>query len=138
LALDDDNLLVVRSSGVISRFDWRTGQQHWGRTIGSVGEITRVVISRNRRFVLLIGRGGGRLLDTRDGLVISGVLIPPSAMDGINEMLPCFDGAFVSDTGAIDVSCGEKEYRREQITFTGDVRSRLRELLSDQLVIGPN
>jgi hypothetical protein len=132
LSLNDDNLLVVRSSGVISRFDWHTGQQIWGRSIGSVGEITRVVISRNRRFALLIGRGGGRLLDTRDGLVISGVLVPPSAMDGTNEMLPCFDGAFVSDMGAIDVSCGEKEYRREHNTFTGDVRSRLRAILSEQ------
>ena len=131
LTLDDDNLLVVRSSGVISRFDWRTGLQSWGRTIGNVGEIKRVVASRNRRFVLLIGRGGGRLLDTRDGLVISGALVAPSAMDGTAEMLPCFDGAFVSDTGAVDVSCGKKEYRREQITFAGDVRSRIREILSD-------
>lgn len=138
LALDDNNLIVVRSSGVIARFDWRTGQQSWGRTIGNVGEITRIVVSRNRRFVLLIGRGGGRLLDTRDGLVISGVLVPPSGMDGTTEMLQCFDGAFVTDSGAIDVSCGKNEYRREPITFSGDVRSRLREILSDGLPIEPN
>lgn len=136
LALDDDNLLAVRSSGVISRFDWRTGQQSWGRTIGGVGEITRVIVSKNRRFVLLIGRGGGRLLDTRDGLVISGALVPPSAMNGTTEMLQCFDGAFVTDAGAIEVSCGKKEYRREQISFTGDVRSRLREILSNELPVG--
>jgi hypothetical protein len=138
LAMDDGNLLVIRSSGVISRFDWRTSQQFWGRTIGNVGEIVRVVVSRNRRFVLLIGRAGGRLLDTRDGLVISGALVPPSAMDGSTEMLHCFNGAFVTDTGAIDVSCGKKKYRREQIAFTGDLRSRLREILSDHLLIGSN
>jgi hypothetical protein len=137
-ALDNDSLAIVRSSGVISRFDWRTGQESWQRTIGNVGQINRAVVSRNRRFLLLIGKQGGRLLDTKDGLVLSGALVPPSAMDGTTEMLPCFDGAFVSDTGAIDLSCGKKKYRREQIAFGGDVRSRLREILSDQLLIGSN
>ena len=132
LALDDDNLLVVRSSGVISRFDWRTGQQSWGRSIGNVGEVTRVVVSRNRHFLLLVGRLGARLLDTRDGLVLSGVLVPPSAMYGSTEMLQCFDESFVTDTGAVEVSCGKHKYRRDQNTFGGDMRSRLREILADQ------
>ena len=35
LAIDDNSLIAVRSNGVISRFDWRTGQQSWGRTIGT-------------------------------------------------------------------------------------------------------
>lgn len=138
LALDDNNLIVVRSSGVIARFDWRTGQQSWGRTIGNAGEIYRVVVSRNRRFLLIMGKQGGRLLDTKDGLVLSGVLVPPPAMAGTTEMPECFKEAMVSDTGAIEVSCGKNEYRREQITFAGDVRSRLREILSDQLLIGSN
>jgi hypothetical protein len=59
-------------------------------------------------------------------------------MDGSTEMPECFKDAFVSDTGAIEVSCGKHEYRREQITFGGDLRSRLREILSDQLLIGSN
>lgn len=136
LALDDSNLIVVRSSGVISRFDWRTGQQSWGRTIGNAGEINRVVVSRNRRFLLLIGKQGGRLLDTKDGLVLSGVLVPPAGMEGSTEMPECFKEAFVFDTGAIEVSCGENKYRREQIAFEGDVRSRLREILSDEALVG--
>ena len=61
LALDDKDLVVVSSSGVISRFDWRTGQQSWTRTISSAGEVYRAVVSRNRRFVFVIGKGGGRL-----------------------------------------------------------------------------
>jgi hypothetical protein len=138
LALDDNNLIVVRSSGVISRFDWRTGQQSWGRTVGNAGEIIRVVASKNRRFLLLIGRAGGRLLDTKDGLVLSGVLVPSPAMDGGVEMLQCFNKAFVEDTGAIDVSCGENVYRREPNTFQGDARSRLREILSNELLLGSN
>jgi hypothetical protein len=138
LALDDADLVVVRSSGIISRFDWRTGQQSWGLTIGNAGEIARVVVSRNRRFLFLIGKQGGRLLDTKDGLVLSGVLLPPSAMEGGTEMPECFKEAFVSDTGAIDVLCGEKLYRREPDTFQGDVRSRLREILSDALLVGSN
>ncbi|HSS21048.1 MAG TPA: toll/interleukin-1 receptor domain-containing protein [Pyrinomonadaceae bacterium] len=130
LALDNDSLLVVRSGGVISRFDWRTGQQSWGHNIGNVGEIIRVVTSRNRRFVLLIGRLGGRLLDTRDGLVLSGVLVPPEAMAGSVGMLKCFNDAFVTDTGVVDVSCGKKKYQREPVLFTGDVTSRLKAILS--------
>ncbi len=131
LALDDNNLLVVRSSGVVSRFEWRTGHESWGRTIGSAGEIIRVVTSRNRRFVLLIGRLGGRLLDTGDGLVLSGVLVPPGAMAGNIGMLECFRDAFVTDTGTVDVSCGKKKYQREPNLFAGDVTSRLREILAE-------
>lgn len=132
LALDNDNLLVVRSNGVTSRFEWRTGHESWGRTVGNAGEIIRVVTSRNRRFVLLVGRLGGRLLDTSDGLVLSGVLVPPSAMYGSTEMLQCFNESFVTDTGAVEVSCGKHKYRRDQNTFGGDMRSRLREILADQ------
>jgi hypothetical protein len=51
LALGDNDLVAVSSSGVISRFDWRTGQQSWTRTISSAGEIYRAVVSRNRRFL---------------------------------------------------------------------------------------
>jgi hypothetical protein len=138
LALDDNSLIVVRSSGVISRFDWRTGQRSWGRTIVGVGEIYRALVSRNRRFLLVTGSEGARLLDTKDGLVVSGVLVPPPAMEGSVKMNECFKEAFVYDTGAIDVSCGEKQYRREPITFQGNVRSRLREILSDELLIGSN
>jgi hypothetical protein len=137
-ALDNADLIVVRNSGVISRFDWRTGQQSWGRTIGGVGEINRAIVSRNRAFLLVIGKEGGRLLDTKDGLVLSGVLVPPSAMEGSIHTRECFNEAFVSDTGVIEVACGEKEYRREQSTFDGDVRSRLRQILSDELLIGSN
>ncbi len=131
LVLDDNNLIAVRSSGVIARFDWRSGQESWGRTIGNVGEIVRVVPSRNRRFVLLVGRGGGRLVDTQDGLVLSGVLVPPAAMGGSIEILDSLSQAFVSDTGAIEVSAGEKRYSREPATFTGDVQRRLTEILAD-------
>ncbi|HKG59490.1 MAG TPA: TIR domain-containing protein, partial [Pyrinomonadaceae bacterium] len=130
-ALDDNHLVVVSSSGVISRFDWRTGQQSWSRTISSVGEVHRAVVSKNRRFVFIIGSRGGRLFATTDGLVLSGTLVPPGAMDGSVEMLQCFHQAFLSDTGTIELSCGEKEYRRELVTFSGDVRSRLREVLAD-------
>ena len=131
LALDDDHLVVVSSSGVISRFDWRTGQQLWARTISSAGEIYRAVVSKNRRFLLIIGKEGGRLVDTADGLVLSGTLVPPGAMTGSAEMLQCFNQAFVSDTGVIELICGEKEYRRDPITFSGDARTRLREILAD-------
>lgn len=51
-------------------------------------------------------------------------------------MPECFKEAFVTDTGAIEVLCGEKLYRREPNTFQGDVRSRLREILSDALLVG--
>lgn len=131
LALDDNDLVVVSSSGVISRFDWRTGQQAWARTISSAGEVYRAVVSRNRRFLLIIGKEGGRLIDTADGLVLSGTLVPPGAMTGSAEMLQCFNQAFVSDTGVIELICGEKEYRRDPISFSGDARSRLREILAD-------
>lgn len=131
LALDDKDLVVVSSSGVITRFDWRTGQQSWTRTISSVGEVYRAVVSRNRRFLFVMGKGGGRLFDTRDGLVLSGTLVPPGAMDGRVEMDQCFNHAFVSDTGAIELLCGDKEYRRDPVAFNGDARSRLREILGD-------
>jgi hypothetical protein len=39
--------------------------------------------------------------------------------------------------GAVEASCGEKEYRREQVAFGGDVRARLREILSDQSEAAP-
>jgi outer membrane protein assembly factor BamB len=136
LTLDDNTLIVVRSSGVISRFDWRTGQESWRRTITNAGELMRAVPSRNRRFVLIIGRGGGRLLDTNDGLVLSGVLVPPAAGDGSTDMLECFRESFVSDSGVVDVSCGKNEYRREQVAFQGDVRSRLRQILSSESPAG--
>lgn len=138
IALDENSLVVVRSSGVISRFEWRTGQQSWGRNIGNLGEIVRVVTSRNRRFLLLIGRAGGRLLDTTDGLVLSGILMPPPAMDGSLEVFQSFNNAFVTDTGAIDVSAEQKQYRREPTTFSGDVRARLREILSEGLAGSSN
>jgi len=138
LALDDNDLVAVSSSGVISRFDWRTGQQSWTRTVSSAGEVYRAVVSRNRRFLFVIGKEGGRLIDTRDGLVLSGTLVPPDAMAGRVEMLECFNHAFVSDAGAIELLCGEKEYRRELITFSGDARTRLREILTNGFGNGSN
>jgi TIR domain-containing protein len=131
LTLDDNHLVAVSSSGVISRFDWRTGRQSWSRTISSVGEVYRGVISKNRRFLLIVGKAGGRLVDTKDGLVVSATLVPPGAMDGSVEMDQCFVNAFVSDTGAIDLLCGDKEYRHELVSFSGDARARLREILAD-------
>ncbi|HET6977885.1 MAG TPA: TIR domain-containing protein [Pyrinomonadaceae bacterium] len=138
LALDDNHLLVVSSSGVISRFDWRTGQQLWTRTISSVAEVYRVVVSKNRRFILIIGTEGGRLVDTVDGLVLSGTLVPPNAMDGRAEMLKCFDQAFVTDTGAIELLCGDKEYSRDPIAFSGNMRTRLQEIFKDGSANGSN
>jgi len=52
-------------------------------------------------------------------------------MEGRVEMAQCFNHAFVSDTGAVELLCGDKEYRREPITFNGDAHSRLREILGD-------
>lgn len=138
LALDDNSLIAVRSSGVISRFDWRTGQQSWGRTIGNVGEVVRVITSKNRRFVLLVGRAGGRLLDTKDGLVLSGVLVPPPGMNGSIEILQALRQAFVSDTGTIEVTAGEKRYQREPITFNGDLQARLEAILAGGIASGSN
>lgn len=138
LTLDDNYLVAVSSSGVISRFDWRTGQQAWTRTISSAGEVYRAVVSKNRRFLLVIGNRGGRLFDTREGLVLSGTLVPPAAMEGRVEMVQCFNQAFVSDTGAIELLCGDTQYRREPVTFSGDARSRLREILADGLANGSN
>ena len=132
LTLDDNDLVGVTSSGVTSRFAWRTGQQAWTRTISSVGEVQRAVVSKNRRFLFIIGNRGGRLLDTRDGLVMSGTLVPPGAMDGRVDIAECFNQAFVSDTGALELLCGDKQYRREPVAFSGDARSRLREILADQ------
>ena len=100
--------------------------------ISSVGAVERAVVSRNRRYLFVIGKSGGRLLDTRDGLVLSGTLVPPGAMEGRVEMAQCFNQAFVSDTGAIELVCGDKEYRRESVAFSGDARSRLREILTNQ------
>ena len=138
LALDDNHLVVVSSSGVISRFDWRTGQQLWTRTISSVAEVYRVVVSKNRRFLLIVGKEGGRLIDTVDGLVMSGTLVPPNAMNGRAEMEQCFNQAFVTDTGAIELICGDKEYHRDPIAFSGDAKSRLQEILKDGLANGSN
>jgi hypothetical protein len=137
LALDDNDLVVVRGNGLVSRFNWRTGQQTWGRTVGGVGEVYRAVVSRNRRFLLVVGRAGARLLDTADGLVLSGVLVPPPLMEGSIETVECFNEVFVTDAGAVEVPCGEKEYRREQVAFGGDVRARLREILSDESEAAP-
>jgi hypothetical protein len=132
IAVDDKDLVAVTSSGVITRFDWRTGRQSWTRSISSVGKIDRVVVSRNRRFLFVIGKDGGRLFDTSEGLVVSGTLVPPNAMAGRVEMDECFTQAFVSDNGVLQLICGDKQYRREPITFSGDARSRLREILASQ------
>jgi hypothetical protein len=59
-------------------------------------------------------------------------------MEGRIETLECFDEAFVSDTGAIEVLCDKNEYRREPMTFKGDVKSRLRAIFSDELPPGSN
>ena len=137
LALNDNELVVVRGGGLVSRFDWRTGGQSWGRTVVGVGEVYRVAVSRNRRFLLVVGRAGARLLDTADGLVLSGVLVPPPLMKGSVETVECFKEVFVTDAGAVEVPCGEKKYRREQVAFGGDVRARLKEILSDESEAAP-
>jgi hypothetical protein len=134
-ALGDSSMIVVRTSGVVSRFDWRTGQQSWGRKISGIGEATGAVVSRNRRFLLIFGPGGGRLLDTTDGLVLSGVLLPPPAMKESTALPGCFPGAFVSDTGGVEMSCGQRAYRRERKPFRGNAESRVREILSDELLV---
>lgn len=131
LALGDNELLVVRGSGLVSRFDWRTGGQAWGRTVGGVGEVYGVSASRNRRFLLVLGRAGARLLDTADGLVLSGVLVPPPSAEGGAGVVECFREVFVDDAGAVEVRCGGKTYRREPAAFGGDVRARLREILAE-------
>ena len=128
----------LASSVLFAQKTYLSGEGGRRIDLGLVGEVSRVVISKNRRYLFVIGKGGGRLLDTRDGLVLSGTLVPPGAMEGRVEMAECFKHAFVSDTGTIELSCGDKEYRREPGIFNGDARSRLREILADGSGSGSN
>jgi len=67
--------------------------------------------------------------------VLSGVLVPSPARVGTVEILECLGRAFVADSGAVDVACGEKVYRREPNAFDGDVSSRLQQILANESLV---
>jgi hypothetical protein len=130
-ALDDDHLLLVHRSGVISHFNWQTGAETWRRTFDHLGGIRRAVISPHRGFVLLVGESGGRLVATGDGLVASGLLLPPAAMSAAEEIPDYFSDAFVSDKGTVEVRRDEAIMTWSTERFAGNITARLREIAAD-------
>jgi hypothetical protein len=128
--LNETDLVIILKSGIISSFNWQTGDEHWRLSSANIGEISRASISKNRRFAILIGQNGGRLLDTYTGLVLSGILVPPSVMQEDVEMSDCFQKTFVSETGMIEVSCGSGIFTRQLTSFDDALSARLHQILN--------
>ncbi|MFL6336127.1 MAG: toll/interleukin-1 receptor domain-containing protein [Pyrinomonadaceae bacterium] len=129
----------------------------------NVSRPERRILSSDKRRLLIIGSDAVVALDTTDGrelartssnqikwtgsafetpdkLILVAGQFAGTSNGTLSESLLVFSPkrqVFVTDAGAVEASCGEKEYRREQAAFGGDVRARLREILSDESEAAP-
>jgi hypothetical protein len=120
LAIDNNDFISARSDGSVGRFD-HSGIVQWQLHVAGIGQISDVLPSPDRKFILLIGQRGMRILNS-DGFVQSAPLAPPAVLSGKRPLEACLDRAAdhkpyvdLDDTGALQVMCGENDPRTGEL-----------------------
>ena len=114
LTVDDNDFISARSDGSVGRFD-HSGIVQWQVHVAGIGLISDVLPSPDRRFILLIGQRGMRIL-SRDGFVQSATLAPPPVLAGERPLEACLErladqkpSVDLDDAGNLRVMCGENK-----------------------------
>ena len=120
LAIDNNDFVAARSDGNVGRFD-HSGIVQWQLRVAGIGPILEVLPSSDRRFILLIGQRGMRILRP-DGFVKSATLAPPAVLSGKRPLEACLDRGVdhkpyvdLDDTGTLRVMCGEDDPRTPEL-----------------------
>jgi hypothetical protein len=140
LSLHNNDILLITRSGRIVRLDWRNGLVHWSSGAPSIGDIDAIKLSENAQWLAVFGEHGIRILRLSDGLLISGILHPPQNLNTDSErgcskygppdrVTSMLSDARISNSGALTVWCGKKSVRYTPSSFSGDIDSRLADLL---------
>ncbi len=79
--------LAVRRDGVLARLDAATSQEIWRVTAAGLGRIEDVQLNQPRRLALVMGSRGWRLFRLEDGFALSGLLAPPTVVEGRADLV---------------------------------------------------
>ena len=137
-----DDLIAASQSGLLVRFDWRSGRTIWSRQVTGIGPLLAVRRGPAAAFVAVVGERGIRVVRARDGLMVSGTLIPAYVFDPKFDLAACraetgpipkltdvMTEVAIDDTGTLTVSCGAAHYTWSPKSFTGDILGRLDALI---------
>jgi hypothetical protein len=137
-----DDLIAAAESGLLVRFDWRTGRTIWSSQVPGIGRVVAIRRAPAGAFVALVGERGIRIVRTRDGLLASGALLPAYLFDAKFNLAACREetgpivkltevmtDVTIDDAGAVTVSCGDAQYGWSAQSYTGDLVARLDALL---------
>jgi hypothetical protein len=137
-----DELIAASENGVLVRFEWRTGRILWSRQLTGIGKLRAIRRAPAGAYVALVGERGIRIVRTGDGLLASGVLLPPYLFDAAFDASACTDGRPVSeliraltdvaldDSATLTVSCGATRFAWAAQPYPGNMESRFDALLT--------
>lgn len=141
------DLIAVLQNGSLIRFQWQTGRTVWSRQLMGLGRIRAIRRSRSAEYVALVGERGIRVVRVRDGLIASGILLPPYVIDLTDltfDSTPCADeyntaeitgvmsDVTVSDGGEVTITCGATQFSWAPRVYPGNVRERIDALLASR------
>ena len=137
-----DDLIAAAESGLLVRFDWRTGRTIWSTQATGIGRVVAIRRAPAAAFVAVVGERGIRIVRTRDGLLASGAVLPAYLFDAKFNLAACRDetgpiakltevmtDVTIDDAGTLTASCGDAQYVWSARLYTGDIVSRLDALL---------
>ena len=122
VTFEDNEILIVKKNGQIRRLNWRTGRTSWEIAGLGLGDVSGVDYSPNRKYAMISGEFGFRVVALDDGSFASGIILPPylspsdktsyeCARYSPDDILDAIDWAIVDDEGGVSVKCGSILYR---------------------------
>jgi hypothetical protein len=139
------DLIAAAQDGLLIRFDWRTAGILWSRRVPGIGKIRSMRRSPAGDFLALIGENGIRMLRTNDGLLASGVLLPPYIFDPGFDLSRCLESykstptfidaltdVTLGERGVLIAQCGSARFSWQLKAYAGNTLSRIDELLGDK------
>jgi len=135
-----DSLILITEGGLMTRLEWQTGVTVWSRGAPGIGPVRFVRRSPAGDHFVVGGTDGLRLVRSRDGLLRSGILVPPYILEPTADVTGCSERGstrelidVMSDVSVdagpqVVVRCGPRRLAWQPMVLSGDRRERLAEL----------
>jgi hypothetical protein len=127
-SLGSRQYLAVRFDGVLARLDAVSGREVWRLASVGLGEIRDVQLDPQRRYVLLMGKSAWRVFRLGDGIALSGLLLPPPALEQPSKAATCRLQEALGPEGKVIASCGAGAFTWQPRAFDGDMAPQLARL----------
>lgn len=147
MSLPSGDLILLRTDGLLRRFNWKSGVTVWEHETPGIGNPLFARRSANGEVFVVVGTTGIRLVRSEDGLLLSGVLVPPyllqtnadlsGCVDEYNSLLKQLTDALsevnISAGPKVVVRCGNLSYAWKPHSYSGNISERLNQLRSSTL-----